>query len=99
MRVIKLLMKIVGRQILEAFKQKHADVRSQVDVWVAEVKDAQWETPNDIKARYASASFLPDKRVIFNLKGPKYRLAIQVSYKNKVVYVEKAGTHEEYMKW
>lgn len=92
-------MKIVGRQILEDLKQKHADVRSQVDAWEAEVKDALWETPHDIKARYPSASLLADRRVIFNLKGPRYRLSIQVSYKNKMVYIEKAGTHDEYMKW
>lgn len=92
-------MKVVGTHILEDFKRKHADVRSQVDAWLAEVKEAEWKTPNDIKARYQSASFLADRKVIFNLKGPKYRLAVQISYKNGVVYIERAGTHEEYMRW
>lgn len=90
-------MKIVGRNILEDFKQKHADVRPQVDSWEAEVKDAKWGTPHDVTARYPSASILHDKRVIFNLK--RYRLSVLVSYKNQTVLVEKMGTHDEYMRW
>ena len=32
-------MKIVGIKILHEFKEKHADVRSQIDAWVAEAND------------------------------------------------------------
>ncbi len=92
-------MIIVGRPILEELKRKHADVQSQVDAWEAEVSIAQWGTPHDLKRRYPSASILAENRVIFNLKGDKYRLRVMVSYKSKIVYVEKAGTHKEYEKW
>lgn len=92
-------MRIVGRQILDDFKQRHADARSQVDAWVAEVEDAEWDSPNDIKARFASASFLPNNRVVFNLKGNSYRLDVKVTYKTKVVLIKRIGTHAEYDKW
>ena len=74
-------MKLVGRNILDSFARKHADVRGQIDAWVSEVEEAEWETPNDIKRRYAHASFLANNRVIFNLKGNKYRLDTKVSFK------------------
>ncbi len=92
-------MKLAGRNVLTVFKQKHADVRSQVDEWEQEAKEAAWSTPQDIKRRYSSASFLSGNRVVFNLKGTKYRLRVKVSYQNQVVFIEKAGTHQEYMKW
>ena len=92
-------MRIVGRRILDKFKQHHADARSHVDAWVAEVEDAEWDTPNDIKGRFASASFLPKNRVVFNLKGNKYRLDVKVTYKTKVVLIKRIGTHAEYNKW
>ncbi|MGI8835127.1 MAG: type II toxin-antitoxin system HigB family toxin [Pyrinomonadaceae bacterium] len=92
-------MKVVGRESLEKFARKHADVRGQIDAWICEAEDADWQTPDDIKKRYASASFLANNRVIFNLKGNKYRLDIKVGFKNQVVLIMRIGTHEEYSIW
>jgi len=92
-------MKRVGRNSLDSFARKHADVRGQIDAWLCEIEEAEWETPNDIKRRYANASFLADNRVIFNLKGNKYRLDTKISFKNQVVLIVRIGTHEEYSTW
>lgn len=92
-------MKIIGREKLYEFKKKHSDAVSQIDAWEAETENAEWETSQDIKRRYASASFLADNHVIFNIKGNSYRLKIQVSYKTKIVIIKNVGTHSEYMKW
>jgi mRNA interferase HigB len=92
-------MKVVGKRTLDDFKQRHADARSQVDSWLAEAENSEWDSPADIKARYASASFLPNNRVVFNLKGNAYRLDVKVTYKTKVVLVKRIGTHAEYDKW
>ena len=37
--------------------------------WAAEVDDAKWDKPPDIKARYVSSSFFADRHVVFNIKG------------------------------
>lgn len=92
-------MTVLGITLLDEFSTKHADVRSQVTNWLAEVKSATWSTPADIKARFATASFLANNCVIFNLKGNKYRLEVIVSFKNKTVLVKRIGTHAEYSKW
>jgi mRNA interferase HigB len=92
-------MKLVGRQELERFARKHADVRGQIDSWVCDVEEAQWQTTSDIKKRYAHASFLAGNRVIFNLKGNNYRLDTKISFKNQVVLVVRIGTHKEYSTW
>ena len=92
-------MRVVGLEILDEFCRRHADVEEQVKAWIAEIKEAQWHKPIDIRERYVSTSFLEGNRVVFNLKGNRYRLVVRVSYKNKVVRVMKAGTHAEYDKW
>lgn len=95
-------MKIIGRKILQDFKEKHADARSQIDAWEAEVNMANWNNFSDIKKRYASASLLPDlpdHHIVFNLKGNRYRLLVQVSFKNQIVLIKKVGTHDEYSRW
>lgn len=92
-------MRLVGLLLLEEFAGRHGDVRPQIDAWVREVEEASWRSPQDIKARYASASFLSDNRVIFNLKGNSYRLEVKVSYESQVVLIKRIGTHAEYSKW
>ena len=92
-------MRLAGRKILTTYCNSHADVRNQVSAWVSLVEKAKWETPEDIKARFSSASFLPHNHVIFNLKGNSYRLEAQISYKSQQVRVIRIGTHAEYDKW
>lgn len=92
-------MKLIGRSVLCDFKSQYAEARSQINSWEAEVMAAQWDTPTDIKQRYASASFLKENHVVFNIKGNKYRLLTKVDYANKIILVKKAGSHKEYMKW
>ena len=92
-------MRVVGKKTLDDFKRKHADARSHIDAWICEVEGAKWESPHDIKERYATASFLADNRVVFNLKGNRYRLDVKVSYENQVVLIKRIGTHAEYNDW
>jgi mRNA interferase HigB len=92
-------MKVVGLGKLDLFKRKHADARSQVDAWVREARNAVWQTPHDVRARYAQASFLGDHRVVFNIKGTRYRLDVKISYQTQVVFIMRIGTHAEYDTW
>jgi len=92
-------MKLLGKSILDEFKQKHADARPQIDSWEAEVKEVEWKTPQDLKNRYPKASILSKQRVVFNICGNKYRLLTLVTYKIEVVLVIKIGTHNEYDNW
>jgi len=92
-------MKLIGKSILDELKKKHADARPQIDSWEAEVKEAEWKTPQDLKNRYPKASILSKQRVVFNICGNKYRLLTLVTYKTGVVFVKKIGTHNEYDNW
>lgn len=58
----------------------------------------RWEGLQDIKDSYVAASFLPDNLVIFNVKGNRYRLEVQIAYRTGVVVIRWIGTHAEYTK-
>jgi len=92
-------MRVVGVETLHEFCQHHREVEDQIKAWLAEASEATWQTTRDIKLRYSSASFVSGNRVIFNLKGNKYRLLTMVTFKSQVVLVLKIGTHAEYDKW
>ncbi len=89
----------MGRPILERFAQGHVEVRQALDAWLREAMTATWRGPAEVKARYVSASFLAGNRVVFNLKGNKYRLDTQIAYQTGVVFVKRIGTHAEYNRW
>jgi len=92
-------MRLLGKQILHNFKEQHANARSQIESWEAEVEIAQWATPHVLKSRYPKASLIGAQLVVFNICGNKYRLLVQVNYKNAIVLVKKIGTHKEYDSW
>jgi len=79
--------------------ETHAEVGPAVDAWLREATVATWRTPADIKARYVNVSFLAGNRVVFNLKGNKYRLDTKIAYQTDVIFVKRIGTHAEYDRW
>jgi mRNA interferase HigB len=91
-------MRLVGKQRLDDFGRHHADIRAPLSAWIDEVEDAEWRGPADVRARYPGASFLSANRVIFNMKGNRYRIETKISYEVKVTLVTWIGTHAEYSK-
>lgn len=89
-------MKVVGRETLDRFCSRHADARKWITSWLAEVDSSHWATPQAIKDRYSTASFVGGNTVIFNVKGNDYRLEVVVAFKTGIVAVKWAGTHAEY---
>jgi hypothetical protein len=91
-------MRIVGLDILDAFRKKHADARRPLNAWQTDVEYSTWLSPQDIKDKYASVDFLSGNRAIFNIKGNAYRLVVAVRYRNGLVVIDWVGTHAEYSK-
>jgi mRNA interferase HigB len=91
-------MNVISKRTLVQFYEKHPAAKVPLEVWHADVRKAEWENPEQIKQTYASASFLEDNRVIFNIKGNDYRLIVHIDYKRKIVRIKFIGTHSEYDK-
>lgn len=89
-------MRIISRRRLREFWEEHADSEAALRAWFNEAKQARWETPADVKAQYASASFLANNRVVFNIKGNDYRLITAIRYDLGIVFIRFIGTHPEY---
>lgn len=92
-------MRVIGTGKIDAFIGRHPDSKGWLETWLAEARSGEWQSPNDIKARFNSASILDDKRVIFNVRGNKYRMEVQVAYKSQAIAIKRLGTHAEYDRW
>lgn len=82
--------------MLREFWNIHPDAEQPLRAWHAKTKKANWKKPDDTKNDYRNASFVANNRVIFNIKGNKYRLVVAINYQYQIIYVRFIGTHEEY---
>ena len=89
-------MRIVARRALREFWERHPDAEQPLRAWYHDVQRADWRSPADITRVYANASIVGDNRVVFNLRGNKYRLVVWINFPYRVTYVRFIGTHQEY---
>ena len=90
-------MRLLGRPHIDTAIQKHPDLAGPLQAWTAEVEGASWKTPLDITSRYPRVPILPGgHRVVFRIKGDRYRLIAIVEFVGGIVRVRWIGTHAEY---
>jgi mRNA interferase HigB len=89
-------MHVIARKALREFWEKHPDAEGPLRAWYDQAMRARWRTAQEIRTLYASASFVGDDRVAFNIGGNKYRLIVAVRYRTGTVFVRFVGTHAEY---
>ena len=89
-------MRVIAKATLVEFWQTHPAAKHALQTWFEDASRAKWQSPQDIKLRYASASFVSSNRVVFNIKGNDYCLIVAVAYRFGAVYVKFLGTHKQY---
>jgi len=89
-------MRVIAVKTLRNFWALYPDAEQPLLAWFDEISKANWSQPADIKAHYATASILKNRRVVFNIKGNDYRLIVAVAYKLGIVYIKFVGTHQQY---
>jgi mRNA interferase HigB len=91
-------LRVIAKPILRKFWTKHADCKEQLKAWFREIEKAKWKSSNALKKSYPSASILQDNRIVFNIKGNKYRLIVKFNYDYQICWIRFIGTHAEYDK-
>ena len=84
------------KSYIESVCGKCPDASQQLWAWFEEIEDGQWNSPNELKKLFGSASILNSKRVVFNIHGNKYRLIVDIEYRLKIVFIVWFGTHKQY---
>ena len=95
-------MRIIARSTLRRFveslsgKKDQPAVKAALDAWFDEASKATWKTTTDVRRRYATASIISAERIVFNIKGNDYRLAVSVDFEKAIVWIKWIGTHKAY---
>ena len=92
-------MRVIAKKTLVQFWESgHGDAEQPLKAWHALAKAGSWSNPQAIKAKFASASFLGNNRVVFNISVNKYRLVVKVDYDFQAIFIRFIGNHAEYDK-
>ena len=89
-------MRIISRRRLAEFWDLHPDAEQPLRAWYAEAKKASWKPPVEIEAIYRSVSILLNNRLVFDIKGNKFRLVVIVEYSQGKMFIRFVGTYAEY---
>lgn len=89
-------MRIIAKRTLRDFWSKHADCEQQLKAWFRDTERASWRNLNELKIDHPNASIVRSGRVIFNIKGNKYRLIVKFNFDYQLCWVRFLGTHAEY---
>lgn len=93
-------MRIIKERTLYEYckNSKYKQAEGSIRAWIFEVRYSDWNNTNELKMKYANASILSSKRVVFNIKGNEYRLIVDIEFKLKIIFITWFGTHSEYDK-
>ena len=91
-------MNVLAHRTIEAFWQKHAETKLPLQVWYFTCRKKEWKNFNELVKDFPDAFPVGDNRVVFDIKGNRYRLVARVLFEFKQVQVKWIGTHAAYSK-
>jgi mRNA interferase HigB len=91
-------VRVIAKSTLREFWKKHPDCEQQLKSWYQEAEKSDWQSMNEIKREYPSASILAGNRVVFNIRGNNYRLIVKINFQYQMTWIQFIGTHKEYDK-
>jgi len=95
-------IRLVKKKTIAKYQNANASSRNSFDQWIDKLKNANWDTINDIKETYGSADQIgkSSNRVVFNIGGNNYRMICKYYFGENYVhlFINWIGTHSEYDK-
>lgn len=89
-------MHVITRKRLHDFWRIHPDAEDALRTWLAIVRAKRYASSHEVRRDFSSASFLGDRRTVYNIAGNKYRLVVDMRYDLGRIYIRHVLTHEEY---
>ena len=89
-------MRIIARNTLVSFWEKHPETRASLMHWQNVAKAADWQNVSEVQAGFSKAKALNGERVRFEVAGGDYRLIVAFDFRRAIAFVKFIGTHAEY---
>jgi mRNA interferase HigB len=90
-------MHLISAGKLRAASAAYPDVEEVIKSFYKKVKKSTWQNLIDVQQDYRDAEAVGEFTV-FNIKGNKYRLILDINYTDQLAYFKYFLTHSEYNK-
>ena len=89
-------MRVIAKSTLRNYWTLNKDVEQALLSWYKVASKAKWANFNEVKHQFGTCKIVGNDRIVFKIKGNKYRLIVKISFENQLVWVRFIGTHSEY---
>lgn len=90
-------MHVISNRILREYGKIHADCQEVLNNWYQVASKANWSNLVEVQQAFPKAEAVSNFTV-FNIKGNKYRLIVDINYQRQLIYIKYILTHAEYDK-
>ena len=90
-------MHLISAGKLKKAASKYPDVTTRVKAFCKTIEQARWQSLIDVQQIYRDAETVGNF-IVFNIKGNRYRLILDIDYEEQIAYFKYFLTHAEYDK-
>ena len=90
-------MKILQRDRVQDFIEKHPDSKTSLDAWVQAIERNSFAHFAQLRQTFGAADYVKPY-LVFNISGNKYRLIALINFALARASIEQILTHDEYDK-
>ena len=83
-------------RVVERFWRRNPAAEKSLRRWSQAVESELWLDPHHAVSLHSNARFLDGNRLIFNIRGNRYRLVVEVNYELQSIDVRFIGSHTDY---
>ena len=93
-------MRIISNRSLKECWNQYPDSRTALAVWEERIRYNDFMDHSALKLVFPDADYIPNHRfkhlTIFNIRGNRYRLAVDMFFNSRQVFLKWFGSHKEY---
>ncbi|WP_186649875.1 type II toxin-antitoxin system HigB family toxin [Fluviispira vulneris] len=96
-------MRIITTGRLNEYAEQYPDSKKWLQSFKLITNKAKWASFADLKKDFPQSDLIAtdttkDSRIVFDVKGNKYRMITHISFEYQVIYLKAFWTHAEYSK-
>ena len=89
-------MRIIAKSTLRNYWIINKDAEQALLSWYKVANRAIWVNFNEVKQQFGTCKIVGNDRIVFKIKGNKYRLIVKISFENELIWIRFIGKHSEY---
>ena len=89
-------MKVLGKNIINNFKDTHASSRKALDRWVRLMESTDFKNTHDLKQLFGGNIYFVKDQTVFDVGGNKIRAITRIQFGLSIILVTHVLTHSEY---